>query len=135
MKESDVPQDKSSLKENDIKELCYAVNDDGEYVTALSSGWETKTIVQEATLSQIEERVNEARQQVIDGVYSPIVYYMEVNRMDMQTLCAYVSMWKWRVKRHFKPTVFNKLSNTILQRYADAFGITVAELKAFKGKE
>ncbi|MCA4791319.1 hypothetical protein HX045_02390 [Myroides odoratimimus] len=135
MKESDVPQDKSSLKENDIKELCYAVNDDGEYVTALSSGWETKTIVQEATLSQIEERVNEARQQVIDGVYSPIVYYMEVNRMDMQTLCAYVSMWKWRVKRHFKPTVFNKLSNTILQKYADAFGITVAELKAFKGKE
>ncbi|ALU25624.1 MULTISPECIES: hypothetical protein [Myroides] len=135
MKESDVPQDKSSLKENDIKELCYAVNDDGEYVTALSSGWETKTIVQEATLSQIEERVNEARQQVIEGVYSPIVYYMEVNRMDMQTLCAYVSMWKWRVKRHFKPTVFNKLSNTILQRYADAFGITVAELKAFKGKE
>ncbi|EPH11052.1 hypothetical protein HMPREF9713_02179 [Myroides odoratimimus CCUG 12700] len=135
MKESDVPQDKSSLTENDIKELCYAVNDDGEYVTALSSGWETKTIVQEATLSQIEERVNEARQQVIDGVYSPIVYYMEVNRMDMQTLCAYVSMWKWRVKRHFKPTVFNKLSNTILQRYADAFGITVAELKAFKGKE
>ncbi|AJA68336.1 hypothetical protein MODO_0548 [Myroides odoratimimus] len=135
MKESDVPQDKSSLKENDIKELCYAVNDDGEYVTALSSGWETKTIVQEATLSQIEERVNEARHQVIDGVYSPIVYYMEVNRMDMQTLCAYVSMWKWRVKRHFKPTVFNKLSNTILQRYADAFGITVAELKAFKGKE
>ncbi|MFM9401127.1 hypothetical protein ACKLNQ_04185 [Myroides odoratimimus] len=135
MKESDVPQDKSSLKENDIKELCYAVNDDGEYVTALSSGWETKTIVQEATLSQIEERVNEARRQVIDGVYSPIVYYMEVNRMDMQTLCAYVSMWKWRVKRHFKPTVFNKLSNTILQRYADAFGITVAELKAFKGKE
>ncbi|EKB04826.1 hypothetical protein HMPREF9711_01691 [Myroides odoratimimus CCUG 3837] len=135
MKESDVPQDKSSLKENDIKELCYAVNDDGEYVTALSSGWETKTIVQEATLSQIEERVNEARHQVIDGVYSPIVYYMEVNRMDMQTLCAYVSMWKWRVKRHFKPTVFNKLSNTILQKYADAFGITVAELKAFKGKE
>ena len=135
MKESEVPQDKSSLKENDIKELCYAVNEEGEYVTALSSGWETKTIVQEATLSQIEERIREAKQQVRDGIYSPIVYFMEVNRMDMQTLCAYVSMWKWRVKRHFKPSVYNKLNDKVLQRYADAFGITVVELKAFTGKE
>lgn len=135
MKESDVPQDKSSLKQNDIKELCYAVNDKGEYVTTLSSGWDTKTIVQEATLSQIQERIDLAKQQVYDEICSPIVYYMEVHRMDIQTLCAYVSMWTWRVKRHFKPSVFNRLNNKVLQRYADAFSITIEELKAFKGKE
>ncbi|MDR2222702.1 MAG: hypothetical protein LBE34_08160 [Flavobacteriaceae bacterium] len=134
MKESDVPQDKSSLKENEIKELCYAVNDEGKYVTALSSGWETKTIVQEATLAQIQERIDDAKKQVAEGNSSPIVYFMEVNRMDIQTLCAYVSMWKWRVKRHFKPAVFNTLNNKILERYASAFNISVEELKAFKGK-
>ncbi|MDR0228215.1 MAG: hypothetical protein LBI72_04035 [Flavobacteriaceae bacterium] len=134
MKESDVPQDKSSLKENEIKELCYAVNEEGKYVTALSSGWETKTIVQEATLAQIQERIDDAKKEVADGVSSPIVYFMELNRMDLQTLCAYVSMWKWRVKRHFKPSVFKTLNNNILERYADAFNISVEELKAFSGK-
>lgn len=134
MKESEVPQDKSSLQNNDIQELCYAVNEKGEYVTALSSGWETKTIVQEATLEGINARVQEAKAQVADGLVSPIVYFMEVNRMDLPTLSAYVSLWRWRVKRHFKPHVFKKLSAKVLQKYADAFDISVAELKAFSGK-
>ncbi|MDM1043666.1 hypothetical protein HX004_00595 [Myroides sp. 1354] len=134
MKESEVPQDKSSLQDNDIQELCYAVNDQGEYVTALSSGWETKTIVQEATLEGINARVQEAKEQVANGLVSPIVYFMEVNRMDLPTLSAYVSIWRWRVKRHFKPRIFKKLSAKVLQKYADAFEITVAELKAFSGK-
>lgn len=134
MKESEVPQDKSSLQDNDIQELCYAVNDQGEYVTALSSGWETKTIVQEATLEGINARVQEAKEQVANGLVSPIVYFMEVNRMDLPTLSAYVSLWRWRVKRHFKPRVFKKLSAKVLQKYADAFEISVAELKAFSGK-
>lgn len=134
MKESEVPQDKSSLQDNDIQELCYAVNDQGEYVTALSSGWETKTIVQEATLEGINARVQEAKEQVANGLVSPIVYFMEVNRMDLPTLSAYVSIWRWRVKRHFKPRIFKKLSAKVLQKYADAFEITVAELKSFSGK-
>ena len=134
MKESEVPQDKSSLQNNDIQELCYAVNEKGEYVTALSSGWENKTIVQEATLEGINARVQEAKSQVADGLVSPIVYFMEVNRMDLPTLSAYVSLWRWRVKRHFKPHVFKKLSTKVLQKYADAFDISVAELKAFSGK-
>lgn len=134
MKESEVPQDKSSLQDNDIQELCYAVNDQGEYVTALSSGWETKTIVQEATLEGINARVQEAKEQVANGLVSPIVYFMEVNRMDLPTLSAYVSIWRWRVKRHFKPRIFKKLSAKVLQKYADAFEISVAELKSFSGK-
>ncbi|MDM1406920.1 hypothetical protein [Myroides sp. DF42-4-2] len=134
MKESEVPQDKSSLQENDIRELCYAVNEKGEYVTALSSGWETKTIVQEATLEGINTRVQEAKEQVAGGVVSPIVYFMEVNRMDLPTLSAYVSLWRWRVKRHFKPEIFKKLSTSVLQKYANAFDISVEELKSFSGK-
>ncbi|MBB1149249.1 hypothetical protein H4K35_03725 [Myroides sp. NP-2] len=134
MKESEVPQDKSSLQENDIRELCYAVNEKGEYVTALSSGWETKTIVQEATLEGINTRVQEAKEQVARGLVSPIVYFMEVNRMDLPTLSAYVSLWRWRVKRHFKPEIFKKLSTSVLQKYANAFDISVEELKSFSGK-
>ena len=52
--------------------------------------------------------------------------------MDLTILASYVGMWKWRVKRHFKPNVFNTLNNRILQKYADAFEISIAELKNIK---
>lgn len=131
MKESEVPQDTSSLGENSLKELCYAVNEKGEYVTALSAGWEPKTIVQQATLDAISVRIEEAKQQVEQGIVSPIVYYMELQRMDLTTLSAYVKLWKWRVKRHFNPNTFNKLNSSILERYATVFNITIEELKTF----
>jgi hypothetical protein len=38
-------------------------------------------------------------------------------------------MWQWRVKRHLKPTVFKSLSDSILKKYADAFNISIEELK------
>ena len=52
--------------------------------------------------------------------------------MDPEILADYVGFWKWRVKRHFKPSVFSKLNDKILQKYADVFAIAVNELKNFK---
>jgi hypothetical protein len=56
---------------------------------------------------------------------------MELHKMDLAILSEYVGMWKWRVKRHFKPEVFAKLDDKTLQKYAAAFGITITELKLF----
>jgi hypothetical protein len=53
--------------------------------------------------------------------------------MDLTTLAGYVGIWKWKVKRHFKPNVFNKLNNKILSKYAEVFDITIDQLKNFKG--
>ena len=47
----------------------------------------------------------------------------------MNILASYVGMWKWRVKRHFKPKIFNKLPNRVLQKYADVFEISIEKLK------
>jgi hypothetical protein len=62
------------------------------------------------------------------------IYFMELNKMDLQVLAAYVGMWQWRVKRHGKPKIFKTLSDSTLKKYADTFGITVDELKNFNGK-
>lgn len=129
MKNTDVPQDDSSLKSKDFKELCYAVNDSGDYVTAKSSGWDPKTIALDNTLRDINDRIAKAQQEVIAGKVSPIVYYMELHKMDLQILSSYVGLWKWRVKRHFKPNVFKKLSTKTLQKYADVFEISISALK------
>jgi hypothetical protein len=129
MKKNEVPQDDSSLKSKNFKELCYAVNDKGEYITAKSTGWDPKTIALDNAIQDINERIVSAKKDVIAGQISPIGYYMEVHKMDLTILASYVGLWKWRVKRHFKPKVFNKLSASILQKYADVFEITITQLK------
>ncbi len=133
MKKEEVPQDKSNIESTNMRELCYATDENGNYTTALSSGWEPKAIALSNSIDEIKERTEIARQQVISGEVSPIVYFMELSKMDTAILAGYVGMWQWRVKRHFKPGVFKGLSNKVLQKYADAFLVTVNELKNFKG--
>lgn len=132
MKEEEVPQDNSNLSKSNIKELIYATDKEGNYVTTLSSGWEPKTIALNNSLEEINERINEAKERVAKGEMSPIYYFMELNKMDIGILASYVEMWRWRVKRHFKPKIFKTLSDSVLMRYANAFNISLEELKNFK---
>lgn len=129
MEKDKVPQDKSNLTKNNVKELLYATDENGNYTTTLSTGWEPKAIALSNSIDEINERIADARQQVLNGEASPIVYFMEVNKMDLTILASYVGFWKWRVKRHFKPSVFAKLNDKILQKYADTFEISIEELK------
>lgn len=129
MRKEDVPQDKSNLESANFRELCYAVDKDGNYITANSSGWEPKTVALDNAIAVIKERAAAAKEQVMSGVASPVVYYMEVCKMDLPTLAAYMNMWQWRVKRHFKPKVFKRLSKRIKRKYADVFDISIDQLK------
>tara|TARA_R110002072_G_scaffold142804_3_gene288324 strand:+ start:35309 stop:35707 length:399 start_codon:yes stop_codon:yes gene_type:complete len=129
MKKEEVPQDKSNLESANFKELCYAVDENGEYTTAHSTGWDPKTIALDNAIREIEERIAEAKQRVLNNETSPIEYYMELHKMDLSVLASYAGIWKWKVKRHFKPSVFKKLNSKTLQKYADIFGVTVEELK------
>lgn len=132
MEKEKVPQDKSNLTKNNVKELLYATDENGNYTTTLSTGWEPKTIALSNSIDDINERIAEAKMQVETGEASPICYYMELNKMDLTILASYVGLWKWRVKRHFKPEIFAKLNDKVLKKYADAFDISVAELKNIK---
>ncbi|MDX1279160.1 hypothetical protein [Oceanihabitans sediminis] len=129
MKKSEVPQDKSNLESANLRELCYAVDENGEYTTAHTTGWDPKTIALNNAIEEINQRVEEAKNRVLNNQTSPIEYYMELHKMDLPILASYVGLWKWRVKRHFKPKVFNKLSNKLLQKYADVFEISIDQLK------
>ena len=111
MKESELPQEKGALR--DLTELCYVTDDEGNYTTRVSSGWEVKNV---------------ALEDAIAGRKSPIVYYMLLNRMDWAVLADAMHRWQWVIKRHAKPSVFKKLSAKTLQKYAEVFGITVEEL-------
>ncbi len=129
MKESEVPQDKSNLESASFRELCYAVDENGEYTTANSSGWDPKTIALNNAIEDIKERIEKAKKLVFNNQTSPIEYYMEVHKMDVPILASYMGLWQWRVKRHFKPSVFNKLSQKMLSKYAEVFSISIEQLQ------
>lgn len=133
MKKNEVPQDDSPLKSKNINEMVYAVDDDGKFVSVQSTGWEAKTIVQHENLEVLDQRIQQALNDVKAGNVSPIVYFMELNRMDWQTLAAYVGKWTFFVKRHGKPNIFKNLTTKTLQKYADIFGISLTDLQNFKG--
>ncbi len=133
MKKEEVPQDKSNLESANFRELCYAVDENGEYTTERSTGWSPKTIALDNAIEEIHERVEAARQRVIAGERSPLEYYMELHKMDVGILASYAGLWAWRVKRHFKPSVFKRLGKKRLQKYADIFEITVEELQRVPG--
>ena len=124
MKDNEVPQDKSSFTD-----LYYAVDKKGNYVTKKSTGWEAKKMALGESLDLIDERIDEIKQKVYNKELSPIAYYMELNRMNPSVLAAYYGKWQWVVKRHFKPSVFAKLSEKSLKKYADIFNISIDQLK------
>lgn len=134
MKKKDVPQDDSGLV-NFTKELYYAQNEDGEYTTALSQGWDVKSEALDVAWDEIKERVEAAHATVKSGEASPILFFMELKLMDMAILAAYTGFWKWTIKRHLKPNVFRKLSDSKLEKYASAFNISIEELKEMKVNE
>jgi hypothetical protein len=129
MKESEVPQDESNLESANFRELCYAVDENGNYTTANSTGWDPKTIALNNAIDDIKERIEKAKNKVLNNQASPIEYYMEVHKMDLPILASYVGLWQWRVKRHFKPSVFNKLTKKILSKYAEVFTISIEQLQ------
>ena len=128
MKKDDVPQDLSSLGKI-TKEVCYATDSEGKYTTALSSGWDVKITALDAAWNDIAKRIANAKQQVLDGKASPVLFFMEYRLMDIGILAGYTGFWQWQVKRHLKPKVFNSLSDQKLQKYAQAFNTSVEELK------
>lgn len=134
MKKQDLPQDESNLKSANMTEVLYVTDENDNYTTANSTGWDAKKAALDESMELIHERIEEAKQDVANGKVSPIIYFMELNKMDLAVLAAYVEMWQWRVKRHAKPKVFKSLSESVLKKYADAFGISTDELKNFNGK-
>jgi hypothetical protein len=128
MKKENIPQDRSALAKL-TKELSYATDESGNYITALSNGWEIKAEALDIAWDDIKHRIAEAKTKVDRNEASPVLFFMELRLMDIGIVAGYTGFWKWQIKRHMKPAVFRKLSDKKLQRYADTFNVSLTELK------
>lgn len=137
MKKKEVPQDEG-LNEGRFEDVCYALDDDGNYVTVGSTGWQPKTDALLQAWDVINEKIEQVRQQVLSGELSPIAYYMEKNLMDLKLLADYAGLPKRKVRKHLKPERFIKLDDKVMLKYANTFGISIETLRNFteleKGK-
>lgn len=128
MKKKEVPQDEG-LNEGRFEDVCYALDENGNYVAVLSTGWKPKTDALLQAWEAINEKVEITRQRVLSGELSPIAYYMEKNLMDLKLLSDYVGLPKRKIRKHLKPDRFNKLDDKILALYAETFRVSVEMLR------
>ena len=128
MKKEEVPQDLSALGKI-TKEVCYATDETGKYTTQLSKGWDVKITALDKAWEEIDDRVDIAKQKVLSGEASPLLFFMEKGLMDVKLLAEYTGFWQWQVKRHLKPDVFKSLADKKLQKYAEVFNVSVNDLQ------
>ena len=127
MREREVPQEGNRSLAG-LRKGVYAIADDGKLRLVPSRGWEAEEIVTRQAVEDLERRAQQARARVLAGETSPLEYHMYRARMDVPLLSQTTGLWRWRIRRHFKPAAFARLSRALRKRYADAFGITVEAL-------
>ncbi|MDR0796617.1 MAG: hypothetical protein LBE79_11325 [Tannerella sp.] len=133
MKVNDVPQDLKYFKDNVVRDLTYAIGEDGRYTSIVSDGWDVKNDALGIVWEEILEECEPIRQQVLAQKISPIAYHMKKNLQDICMLSAYSGIPKRRIKKHIRFDEFIQLDQTTLQKYADALRISVDELKQVDG--
>ena len=129
MKKKDVPQDDENLFEGKVKVVKYAVDDEGNYETVGSSGWEPENVVLKQAWDEINKKVQGTLVKIEAGELSPLAYHMEKNIMDVGMLSQYMDISKRNVSKHLEPNGFNSLDEKTLIKYAEVFDISVEELK------
>jgi len=122
MRDRDVPQDGNATL-GGRRRAVYAVAEDGRLRIVPSSGWEAEEIVTRQAIDDLERRAEAARARVLAGETSPLEYHMYRSRMDVTLLAQSTGLWAWRVRRHFRPRVFERLPQRLRLRYAEALGI------------
>ena len=128
MDDADIPQEGNGTLAGGRKAI-YARGADGRVRPMQSAGWQVEEIVTRQALEALGKQAEDARQRCLHGLVSPLEYHMYRARMDLPLLCQTTGMWRWRVRRHFRPEVFAKLPERVMQRYSEAMGIPVDALR------
>ena len=128
MKVDEVPQDLKYFENTVMRDVAYAVDENGKYTSVISDGWSVKNDALELTMEGIYEECEEIRQRVLAGKTSLLEYYAAKNIMDVDLLSDYTGISKRTIRKHFDPKAFAELDQKTLEKYADALRITVEQL-------
>jgi hypothetical protein len=127
MKKDEVPQQTAKAFMGHSKAL-YALDENDEYRIVASSGWEAEEIVLDQAIAVFDQASLEAWSRAKNGLSSTLEFHMFKCRMDVLLLAQSTGFFQWQVRRHLRPEVFKSLSQSKQERYAEALGLTPAQL-------
>ena len=110
---NDIPQDDSPSYRGHQK-IIYGTRN-GRYQAATSTGWQDESY---ATVQAVER-----------GERSALYYHMFRSRHDETSLAMAAGVWRWQLRRHLQPAVFERLPEKTLAKYAQALGVGLDELR------
>lgn len=123
MKEKDIYIDD---KTHEI--ILYAEKDDESYAPVLCGSYAVANHLDE--FFGMKERLEQSlRQQLKEGKISPVYFYMLMYDMGPGDLARRMGISQRKLRKHFRPEIFNKLDESRLAKYAVIFGISVEQLK------
>ncbi len=128
MKVSDVPQDGKILESSGVRDLCYAVDENGDYKQIVSVGWDAKNVALDYTWESIYQECEEIKREVLSGEKSPLAYHLHRLVMTPEILSDYSGFSRREIKRWCKKKHFDKMSDVQLDRVAAALRISVEQL-------
>jgi len=134
MRETDVPQDENITYHGE-KRALYATDKSGEYGVVASSGWSVEEEATKQAVAELERLADDAYDACEEGNASPLEFHMYDKRLDLLSLSQATGLFQWRIKRHFNPATFAKLSEQMLMRYSDVMGISNDVLKKLPKRE
>lgn len=128
METGDVPQERNATL-GGFHKAVYARNESGQIVPVKSTGWEAEEIVTQQAVAVFQLKAEAARLRMLAGECSPLEYWMYARRMDLSTFAQSTGIWRWRIRRHFRPAAFSRLGDPLLRRYAEALGLSPDALR------
>jgi len=125
-------KEKDLYIENKLNEIIlFAEKEDESYGEIKSGSYAVKHYL--GDYYKLKENLDkELREEIRKGKISPVFYFMLMQDMGEGDLAKRIGISKRKLHKHFKPEAFETLDDTILQKYAVVFGITVEQLKEIK---
>jgi len=128
MKIKEVPQDGVILESSGVRDVCYAVDENGKYTQVISVGWEPKNDAINFAWAAINEETEKIKTEVLSGKLSPLAYHLHKLVMTPAILADYSGFSKRKIKKFCEPKPFSGLKYDDLLKLADALKISVEQL-------
>lgn len=126
MRVEDVPTAPSEHFDRQRKAV-YATDGEGRLKLVATGGGELEELVTLGAVDHFAQLAQQARADARAGRVGTLAFHMYARRMDPPTLAQTAGLMTWRVRRHLRKP-FDALPARLQARYAQALGMTVAQL-------
>ena len=117
------------MKEKEIKVdskgqeiVLFVEKEDETYAPVQSGSYITENFLDDF-LQKKENLAKQLKEELNKGNISPVYYYMVLQDMGPGDLAKRVGISQRKLKKHFRPEVFAKLSEKMLGKYEVVFGV------------